>query len=186
MLSAYCMDLMLQNSTYGFNDFSPLHQASLYPPAQHSGARGMFSAASVCLSVCMFVRMITSERLNIGQSNLAIRYIVQKSRPSSKVKVKGQRSRSPLRKNEKLLSHPHSQCIVGRAPKLGRTQQAVTDDTIAWPPGGDGLRRWENQRQLSSDDVISWVITDERALLCALLRMVSLRFISPARRITSK
>jgi len=29
-------------------------------------------------------------------------------------------------------------------------QQAATDDTIAWPPRGDGLRRWENQRMLSS------------------------------------
>jgi len=46
----------------------------------------MFSAASVC----QFVRTISSERLNVGRSNLAVRYIIQKSRPSSKVKVKGQ------------------------------------------------------------------------------------------------
>ena len=58
-----------------------------------------------------------------------VRYILQKSRRSSQ--VKGQRS--PWTKNEKLLIHPHGQCIVGRA--LGRTQQAATDDTIAWPPG---------------------------------------------------
>jgi len=29
-------------------------------------------------------------------------------------------------------------------------QQAATDDTIAWPPGGDGPRRWENQCMVSS------------------------------------
>jgi len=111
----------------------------------------MFSAAFVCLSrgrvcqcVCLFVRTITSERLNVGRSNLAVRYIVQKSYPSSKVKVKGERSRSPGTENEKLLSHPHGQCIVGRAPYLGRTQQSATGDSIAWPPGGDGLRWWEN------------------------------------------
>jgi len=33
---------------------------------------------------------------------------------------------------------------------MGRTQHAATDDTIAWPPVGDGVRRWENQRMLSS------------------------------------
>jgi len=32
----------------------------------------------------------------------------------------------------------------GTACAVGRTQQAATDDTIAWPPGDDGLRRWEN------------------------------------------
>jgi len=37
-----------------------------------------------------------------------------------------------------------------KACAVGRTQQAATDDTIAWPPEGDGLRRWENQRMLSS------------------------------------
>jgi len=92
--------------------------------------------------------MITSERLNLGRSNLAVRYIVQKSRRSSKVKIKGQGHQG--QKIEKLLSHPHWQCIVGRVPWLGRTQQAATHDTIAWPPRGDGLRRWENQRMLSS------------------------------------
>jgi len=33
---------------------------------------------------------------------------------------------------------------------VGGTQQAATDDTIAWPLRGDWLRRWENQRMLSS------------------------------------
>jgi len=29
-------------------------------------------------------------------------------------------------------------------------QQAATDDTIAWPPGDDGLRQWEDWPRLSS------------------------------------
>jgi len=63
----------------------------------------MFSAASVCLSVCLFVNTITSERLNVRWWNLAVRCIVQKSRPSSNLGVKGQRSRSPgTKKNEKV------------------------------------------------------------------------------------
>jgi len=45
------------------------------------------------------VRTITSERLNIGRSNLALRYAVQKSRPSSKVKVKGQGHQGQKTKN---------------------------------------------------------------------------------------
>jgi len=40
--------------------------------------------------------------------------------------------------------------VHSRACAVGRTQYAATDDTIAWPPGGDGLRRWENQCMLSS------------------------------------
>jgi len=61
----------------------------------------MFSVASVCLSVyvCLFVRTITSERLNVGRSNLAVRYVVQKSHPSSKVKVEGQSYREQKMKN---------------------------------------------------------------------------------------
>jgi len=62
----------------------------------------------ICQFVYQFVCTITSERLNVGRSNLAIRYAVQKSRSSSKFKVKGQRSRSPgTKKDEKLLSRPH-------------------------------------------------------------------------------
>jgi len=33
---------------------------------------------------------------------------------------------------------------------VGGTQQAATDDTIASPLRGDRLRRWKNQRMLSS------------------------------------
>jgi len=36
----------------------------------HSEERWMFSAASVCLSVCLFVNTITSKRVNTGWHNL--------------------------------------------------------------------------------------------------------------------
>jgi len=32
-------------------------------------------------------------------------------------------------------------------------QQAATDNTIAWPPRGDRLCHWENQRMLSSFNI---------------------------------
>jgi len=70
----------------------------------------MFSAASVCQCVCqfvsMFVRAIISERLNIGRSNMAVRYTVQKSRPSSTVKVKG-KGQGHKGQKRKLPSHPN-------------------------------------------------------------------------------
>jgi len=51
----------------------------------------MFSAVSVCQFVCLFVSLfvntITSEWLNVGWWNLAVRCIVQKSRQSSNIKV---------------------------------------------------------------------------------------------------
>jgi len=58
----------------------------------------------VCSFITVFVRTITSERLNVGQSNLAARYTVQQSRPGSKIKVKGHGLQG--QKKEKLLTHP--------------------------------------------------------------------------------
>jgi len=53
----------------------------------------------VCQCVSVFVRTITSERLNVGRSNLTVRlYTVQKSHPTSKVKVKGQDHQEQKRK----------------------------------------------------------------------------------------
>jgi len=120
--------------------------------------RGVDVFSVVCLSVSLFARTITSERLNVGWWNLATRRTVQKSRPSSHFGSKVKRSRSPGQKKRKTAeSSPltvHSKvCIVGR------TQQAPTDDAIAWPPGGDGLRQRKNQRMLSS-----CLLTDSTAL----------------------
>jgi len=52
----------------------------------------------VCLFVCQHDNFRTIKRTTI---NLAVRCIIQKSRPSSNVKVKGQRSRSPGTKKTK-------------------------------------------------------------------------------------
>jgi len=56
----------------------------------------------ICLSVCLFVNTITSERLNVGRWNLAVRALYKNlawvRMSTSKVKVTGT-------KNEKLLSH---------------------------------------------------------------------------------
>jgi len=104
----------------------------------------MFSA----VSVCQFVNMITSERLNIGLWNLAVRCIVQKSRPSSSVKVKGQGYQG--QKKTKLPSHPHWQCIVlGDACAVGRTLHAAETTPLCgrWGWRGDGSARW---RRLAS------------------------------------
>jgi len=65
----------------------------------------------------MFVRTITFERLNVGQSNLAVKYTVENARLCSKVKVKGQRSRSPGPKERKTAeSSPLTMHSIGRAP----------------------------------------------------------------------
>ena len=119
--------------------------AAVYPPAWHSGARWMFSAASVCLSVCLFVCLFVCLSVckyvcphdnfrttkHIGRSNLAVRYVVQKSRTSSKVKFKGQRSRSPGTKKRKtaessaLTMHSRA-CAIARPYAARSTQQHTT------------------------------------------------------------
>ena len=48
---------------------------------------GLFVSVCVCQFVSVFVGTITSQRLNVGRSNLAFRYNAQTLRPSSKVKV---------------------------------------------------------------------------------------------------
>jgi len=66
------------------------------------------------LFVCQFVNMITHERLNVGWWNLAVTCTVQKSRPSSNVKVT-------------------------RDKKWKPAVHAAADDTNASEPGGDSL-----------------------------------------------
>ena len=74
---------------------------------------------------------------------MAVRYSVQKSRPISKVKGQG---RQRQKKNKKVAES--SPLTVHST--VCHTQQAATDNTIAWPPRDDGLRQFENQRMLSS------------------------------------
>ena len=110
---------------------------------------------------------------HVGWWNLAVRCMVHKSRQSlnlgSNLKSQGHRGQ----KNEKLLSHPHWHCMVRRRVRcIGRTLHAVANDSVVWLPGVTRwrqcmlaaacvrfrwerslrakLRRWENQRMLSS------------------------------------
>jgi len=53
-------------------------------------------------------------------------------------------------KNEKKPAESSPYTMRSRVCVVCRTQQAATDDSIAWPPRGDGLGLWENQRILSS------------------------------------
>jgi len=85
----------------------------------------------VCLFVSLFVNTITSERLNTVWWNLAVRCIVQKSRSSSSVKIKGQRSGSPGTKNQKV-------------------RHFVRESSFGAWSSASSIRRWENQRMLSS------------------------------------
>jgi len=60
----------------------------------------------------------------------------------SKVKVTTDKKRKTA-ESSPLTMH-------SKACAVGGTQQAATDDTVAWPPGGDRLCQWENQHMLSS------------------------------------
>ena len=77
-----------------------------------------------CQFVSVFVCTITSERLNIGRSNLAVRYTVQKSPPSSKVKVKGQghQGQKKTAQSSPLTMHSRA-CAVARPYATRSTQQ---------------------------------------------------------------
>ena len=89
--------------------------------------------------VFLFVRTVTSERFSVGWWNFAVRCIVQKSRPSSNVKVTGDK------KNETMLSHTDWQCMVRRhvrcrpcAAHRSRWLHCVAAQ--GW--WGDGSARW--------------------------------------------
>ncbi len=67
----------------------------LFPPA--SAVEGIKSVPSVCVcvSVCLSVSALTAEPFDIQTRNLVEALTLQISRMSLKVKVIGQRSRSP-------------------------------------------------------------------------------------------
>jgi len=113
----------------------------------------MFSAASVCQFGCLFVDTITSEWLNVKWRNLAVKYTVQnlaRVRMSrSKVKVTGT-------KIEKV------QHFVRESSSGARTSCGI--------PFGNGprehgpppvLRRWENQRMVSSYELGTYMTTGD-------------------------
>jgi len=68
------------------------------------------------------------------------RRIGHKYRPSSNIKVKGQSSRSSTKKNEKkcgVISIDNA--WQGDTCAVCRTLHAATDESIVWPPMGDGV-----------------------------------------------
>ena len=102
---------------------------------RHSIARWIFSAVSVCVFDCT----ITSERLNLGWRNVAVRCIVQKYCPISNVKVKASKVKVTGTKNGKMLSHPHWQCMV-RWCMCCRPYAACSSRRVhSVAAGGDGV-----------------------------------------------
>ena len=104
--------------------------------------------------MCLFVCTITSERLNIGWWNLAVRCTVQKSRPSSYVNVKGQGHRDKKQRSAEsspMHSYACSVCSTQQAQTIRsalwcHSKHDVTPLSACWWQ----LRWWENQRMLSS------------------------------------
>jgi len=116
---------------------------TIAPPGVSDYAGGKISACClvvclfVSLFVCLFVSTKTSERLNLGWWNLAVKCVVQKSRPSSNFRVKDQRSRS-------------------RSPMTKMKSAAFCSGVVLWAAVLGGLacvtvlRWWKNMRMLSS------------------------------------
>jgi len=108
----------------------------------------MFSAPCVCFFVCQHYNFQTIKRrmVKLGSyvhcTKISPEFECQRSRSLGTKKGKTSES-SPL-------------TVHSKACTVGLTQQAATDNTIAWSPRGDGsarwwrLRRWENQCMLSS------------------------------------
>ena len=96
----------------------------------------VFSGVSlVCLSVSLFVNTITSELVNVGWWNLAIRYTVQKSPQSSNVKVNGQKSRSPGTKKTKKCGILFGSRPLGRGPRAAFFSAAVLGGAVHYAGG---------------------------------------------------
>jgi len=70
--------------------------------------------SGIYLFVIVFVRMRTSERLNVGRSNLSVRYTVQKSRLSSKVKGQGHQGQKRKTSESSPLTMHSRVCAVAR------------------------------------------------------------------------
>ena len=75
--------------------------------------------------MCLFVRTITSERLNVGRSKLAVRYVVRKFRPSSKVKVKGQCHQGRKKKICRVIPIDNAYGVRRSYPVRSKQQQTI-------------------------------------------------------------
>jgi len=140
---------------------------------------GCFSALSVCLFVCLHDNFRTIKRRTMKRLGALYKNLARVCMSRSKVKAQGRQGQ----KNEELLSHPHWQCIVKRsrlyAPYAARSSRrchcvAARGDRVTAVHADGGLherfsgcgppvlRRWENQRMLSSSKrvLVSISITD--------------------------
>jgi len=105
--------------------------------------------SGVCLSVCPQDNFRTTKQDDklggwVHCTEISPEFEGQGQRP--KVKV----TRDKKRKTAE--SSPLTMRSIGRAPQPSRTQHAsrINRRYHCVPPGADGLRRWENQRMLSS------------------------------------
>jgi len=137
------------------------------------------TATSVWVFVCLFVCSFVCPHDNVRRSNLTVRYTVQKSLPSSKVKIKGQCHQGQKRKTAEsspLTMHSMA-CDVAR-PYAARSNRRY----YCVPPGSDGLRRWENQRMLSSCTTVRFVVYVVDLLYTCCSRRLVLQHLDMSRR----
>jgi len=94
--------------------------------------------SGVCLSVCLFVCQDDELKRRMMKFGGQVHCDVQKSRPRSNVKVKGQGHRG---QKNKTVRHFVRESSSGRGPRAASFSGAVL---------AARLRRWENQRILST------------------------------------
>jgi len=94
----------------------------------------------VCLLVCLFVSQHDNFQ-TIKRRMMKLGGYVLCTQISPNFECQGQRSRSPGTKKIRKTAESSSLTMHSEACAVGGTQQAATDNTIAWLPGGDGLSR---------------------------------------------
>ena len=107
-----------------------------------------------CLSVCLFVCQCVCPHDNFRTTKrrtIKLGGYVHCTKISPEFECQGQRSKVMVTSNKKRKTAESSTLTMhSMTCTIGGTQQAATDDTIAWPFGGDRLCQWENQHMLSS------------------------------------
>jgi len=116
----------------------------------------MFSAASVCLSVCVCVCQCVCPHDNsrtTKRRTIKLRGLVHCTKISSEFEGQDQRSKVKVTRDKKERKAAESSPLTmhSRACAVARPHAARSNRRYhCVPPEGDGLRRWENQRMLSS------------------------------------
>jgi len=98
--------------------------------------RRLFVRQFVSLTVCLFVRAITSERLSDDETwRLLYKNLAQ-------FECKGQRSKVKVTGEKRKNAESSSLTMFGKANAcaVGRTLHAAVGESIVCPPGGDGGR----------------------------------------------